>query len=126
MNANTKEMFEEVGEVKKIDINGMAVFDMPLLGKDGKPKKGATEEMKIAVKCERGDRVVKLKGKPRSYMVIPANEWASMPATEEDRLSQIAAAATPQLAELAEQMNAIVADNKALKEKLDALQGAGQ
>lgn len=118
MGQNTKDQFEDIGEVIRNDINGMAVFEMPLLDKDGKKTK-KTEEMKLAVKASRGDRVVKLVGKPRSYMVIPAAEWAQMPATEEARLAEIAAHATPQLAELAMQMASLSAKNAELEARLD-------
>lgn len=121
MGQNTKDQFEDIGEVIRNDINGMAVFEMPLLDKDGKKTK-KTEEMKLAVKASRGDRVVKLVGKPRSYMVIPAVEWADMPATEEARLAEIAAHATPQLAELAMQMASLAAENAEIKAKLNGVQ----
>lgn len=120
----TKDMYDDVGEVTKIDISGLAVFDMPLLGKDGKQKKGQTEEMKLAVKCQKGDRVVKLKGKPRPFLVIPAKEWADMPVDEESYKAQIAADATPQLAEIAQRLNALEAENAALKAQNKA-QGNG-
>lgn len=121
----TKDMYDDVGEVTKIDISGLAVFDMPLLGKDGKQKKGQTEEMKLAVKCEKGDRVVKLKGKPRPFLVIPAKEWANMPLDEESYKAQIAADATPQLSEIAQRLNALEAENAALKTKNKALESGG-
>ena len=119
----TKDMYDDVGEVKKIDISGLAVFDMPLLGKDGKPKKGQTEEMKLAVKCEKGDRVVKLKGKSRPYLIIPAKEWSDMPLDEESYKAEQAASATPQLAEIAQRLNALEAENTVLKAQLG---GGGQ
>jgi formylmethanofuran dehydrogenase subunit D len=120
MEVKTKDMFEDLGEVKKIDISGMAVFDMPLLGKDGKPTK-KTEEMKLAVKCEKGDRVVRVKSdanKRKLLFVIPAKEWAEMPADEETYKKQTAAAATPQLAIMQAQI-------EELQAKLAASAGAG-
>lgn len=111
--AKTKDQFEDIGVVKRIDINGMAVFDMPLLDVKGKPTKN-TEEMKLAIKCEKGDRVVKLKGK-RVCIVIPEDEWASMPATEAESLANSAVVATPQLAEITARLEALEAENKALK-----------
>lgn len=111
----TKDMYDDVGEVKKIDISGLAVFDMQMLGKDGKPKKGVTEEMKLAIKCEKGDRVVKLKGKPRPFLVIPQKEWADMPLNEEEYKAQVAANATPQLAEITARLEALEKENLALK-----------
>lgn len=111
--AKTKDQFEDIGVVKRIDTNGMAVFDMPLLDAKGKPTKN-TEEMKLAIKCEKGDRVVKSKGK-RVFIIIPADEWANMPSTEEEALTASAEVSTLQLAEITARLEALEAENKALK-----------
>ena len=111
MDIKTKDMFEVVSKVKRIDISGMAVFDMPLLGADGKAKK-ESEEMKLAVRCEKGDIVVrqKVEGvKRRPCFVIPQKEWADMPKDEAAYKTQAAALATPQLAEMQAKIAALEA-----------------
>lgn len=118
--AKTKDQFEDIGVVKKIDTNGMAVFDMPLYdAKGNKTKK--TEESRLAVKCEKGDRVVKLKDK-RVYLVIPADEWTVMPATEEEALTTSAEVATPKLAEILKRLESAEAKAQASDDALAALQ----
>lgn len=118
--AKTKDQYEDIGVVKKIDINGMAVFDMPLLNAKKQTTKN-TEEMKLALKCEVGDRVVKEKGK-RVYLVIPASEWNAMPATEEEATINSAAAATPQLTDITARLAALESESAALRAENDALQ----
>lgn len=111
MNFKTKDMFEDFGEVKRVEISGMAVFDMPLRGKDGKLTK-KTEEMKIAVKCEKGDRVVCVKStakKRKLLFAIPAKEWSEMPADEETYKAQLAQESTPQLAQMQAQIDELTA-----------------
>lgn len=117
--ANTKDLYEDVGVVKKIDITGMAVFDMPLLDAKGKDTK-KTEEMKLAIKCEKGDRVVKLKGK-RTYIVIPASEWESMPATEEEALASNAEVAIPQLSDILKRLEAAEKKNEESAQQIEDL-----
>lgn len=120
MDVKTKDMFVDVGVVKKMDINGMVVFEMPLLGKDKKTT-GESELSKLAVKGEKGDRVVRLEGKPRSFMVIPQKEWAEMPATKAAAAKEMAAKATPQLADLAKKINDVASENVELKKQIAAL-----
>ena len=117
--AKTKDQFEDIGVVKKIDTNGMAVFDMPLLDAKGKPTKN-TEEMKLAIKCEKGDRVVKLLGK-RVFIVIPADEWANMPATEEEALTASAEVATPQLGDILKRLEAAEKKNEESSAQIENL-----
>ncbi len=118
--AKTKDQFEDIGVVKKIDTNGMAVFDMPLYdAKGNKTKK--TEESRLAIKCEKGDRVVKLKDK-RVYLVIPADEWTVMPANEEEALTTSAEVVTPQLAEILKRLESAEAKAQASDDALAALQ----
>ncbi len=114
--AKTKDMYELIGEVKRIDTSGLAVFDMPLLNAKGEKTK-KTEEMKLAVKCEKGDRVVKLKDK-RVYLVIPEAEWTAMPADEAEALANSAATSTPQLADISARLEALESENKALKAQM--------
>lgn len=117
---NTKDQFEDIGVVTRIDTNYMAVFDMPLYdAKGNKTKK--TEESKLAIKCSVGDRVVKLKGKDRTFHVIPADEWAAMPATEDEARENSAVVATPQLGDILKRLDAAEKKNAESSTQIEAL-----
>lgn len=128
----TKDMFEEVGTVKKIDTNGMAVFDQTLEGIDANKKKvKKTVESRLLAKCEKGDKVLRFKNS-KKFVVIPTKEWADMPATEEEANENNADKSTPQLSKLAAQNKEIAAQNAELlaqnadlKARVEALEAKG-
>lgn len=103
----TKNMYDDCGTIKSIESNGMGAFVY---------KNGDVEEtLQIAEKCKVGDRVVKLAGKARPFFIIPSEEWKNMPASEKESKTITAKENTPQLENIAKRLEALEAENKALK-----------
>lgn len=99
--------YESFGPIIKVDMTGMGVFEMPVVGKGGaKTKK--IEQVKLAARCSVGDQVVRKAGTVRPFFVIAKAEWANMPATEEEAAEQ-AAKADPSTAALLARIAALEA-----------------
>lgn len=103
----TKNMYDDCGVIKSIESNGMGAF---VYG-EGKAK----ETLQIAEKCKVGDRVVKLAGKTRPFFIIPSDEWEKMPASEKEAKTITAKENTPQLGDITKRLEALEAENKALR-----------
>ena len=103
----TKDMYDSCGTIKSIESNGMGAF---VYG-NGKDK----ETLQIAEKCKVGDRVVKLAGKTRPFFIIPSDEWEKMPASEKEAKTITAQENTPQLGDITKRLEALEAENKALR-----------
>lgn len=69
--------YETIGTISKIDINGMGIF------RSGKGK--VQQTLKIAQRCEIGDKVVRLKGNANNPMeIISQSMWEAMPKDEKE------------------------------------------
>lgn len=112
--ANIKDLYDDCGTISKIGSNGMGIFTYK--------NDGDSAKLQVAEKCAVGDRVVKPKGKARPFHVIPADEWASMPATEKESKTTKASKETPQLAEILKRLESAEAKAQASDEALAALQ----
>ncbi len=116
-----KNAYVDCGKILKIASNGMGVFEIPRLTKEGTPyKSGEKIPLQVAIKCSVGDRVVLKKGTKRPYLVIKEALWAAMPASEaEVRETQMKK--TPGMTEIFERLDALEKTNEELRAENETL-----